>query len=307
MTTQQYREVKRKAAVGERIKVVNAIGGYGYGNGDILIVKKSRDEDNVYFEHVVVQTSDISIANVLTEEYVVLEPIAEPAAPSPLRSDPLYAAFRQLILDNADAIRAILPQLEPQLSAEPPVRVAPVKLARAEVIAKATADVAELLSHNYPAIDGGEGAWLSKENDPFITVTDHVEFVVNRDKRTVTALLRYVKTNKVWRKSIAKCAPDDVFHAEIGKAIALRRALGLAVPTEYTDAPKPDEPHVGAKVFSATSWGTFTIAEDVSIAKRRMTSDCYAGLRDCDVHGSPRIIDDTDVDYSVAVTKGVAA
>lgn len=318
MTTKQYREVKRKAAVGERIKVVvGGTHGDGHHNvGDILYViyaDRWSDGSGVSVsKRNYVADSWIAGTGINHGRYVVLEPITEPAAPSPLgtsflQSDPLYAAFRQLVLDNADAIRAILPQL----SAEPPVRVAPVKLTRAEVIAKATADVAELLriGRDYDAVLP-EGAIFVRRNFD-------VTFYVNRDKRAVTALIRKVNPygkafGRVVAKATSKCAPDDVFHAEIGKAIALRRALGLAVPTEYTDAPKPDEPRVGAKVFSATSWGTFTIAEDVSIAKRRMTSECYAGLRDCDVHGSPRILDDTDVDYSVNADstvspKGVAA
>ncbi|MEK5178492.1 hypothetical protein [Paenibacillus odorifer] len=303
MATQQYREVKRKAAVGERIKIVAASYTMGrYDNGDEFTVNHVDRDDDVYVR---IDGKDRLIC---LSEFVVLEPIAQPITPSPLgtsflSSDPLYVAFRQFVADNADGIRAILPQIEPQLSAEPPVRVAPIKpdvlrkLTRAEVIAKATADVAELLAQNYPTINGGEGAWFSKENDPFITVTDRVDFVVNRDKRTVTALIRYVDGNKVWRKATAKCAPDDVFHAEIGKAIALRRALGLALPTEYTDAPKPEKAEAGAVIRKVD--GVYIGETRVIDAKApnyswacRFTNGKHSELKNC------AIIDDTDVDYT---------
>ena len=72
-------------------------------------------------------------------------------------------------------------------------------------------------------------------------------FDVNKEKRTVVALLyyRYVPGEPPRFKGIAKCAPSDCFNEHIGKAIALRRALGLAVPDEYLNAPQPTEVRVG--------------------------------------------------------------
>lgn len=72
-----------------------------------------------------------------------------------------------------------------------------------------------------------------------------VDFVVNREKRTVVALLRDRYTGKVYARGIAKCHQDDCFNVHIGKAIALRRALGLEVPKEYLAAPQPTEVRVG--------------------------------------------------------------
>lgn len=75
-----------------------------------------------------------------------------------------------------------------------------------------------------------------------------VEFVVNKDKRTVVSLLK-----SGWRSShgvvsargIAKCAHGDCFNVHIGKAIALRRAIDREVPVEYLNAPQPTEVRVG--------------------------------------------------------------
>lgn len=71
------------------------------------------------------------------------------------------------------------------------------------------------------------------------------DFIVNKEKRTVVVLLRGFSTGEVIDRGIAKCAPNDCFNSHIGKAIALRRALGLPVPDEYLNAPQPTEVRVG--------------------------------------------------------------
>lgn len=78
------------------------------------------------------------------------------------------------------------------------------------------------------------------------------EYIVNKEKRTVVALLKPKHTHvgkSVRAKGIAKCAPTDCFNVHIGKAIALRRALGLEVPAEYLNAPQPTEVQVGDKIY----------------------------------------------------------
>lgn len=74
------------------------------------------------------------------------------------------------------------------------------------------------------------------------------EYIVNKDKRTVVVLMRGKSTGRVRARGIAKCAPNDCFNVHIGKAIALRRALGLEVPDEYLNAPQPTEVRVGDKI-----------------------------------------------------------
>lgn len=72
-----------------------------------------------------------------------------------------------------------------------------------------------------PAIKGGYASY----NPEY----DSVEFIVNRKNRKVTALIKD-EDGKIFAKGIAKCSPDDCFHAHIGRAIALRRALGVGLP-----------------------------------------------------------------------------
>lgn len=140
------------------------------------------------------------------------------------------------------------------------------KQTRDDIVKRAIADVAEikrkLRSEEYQR----EYDILKKKGHQCI------KFAVNRDKRTVVALLRNAYYgDDINAKGIAKCAPNDVFNAHIGKAIAVRRALGLEVPTEYTNAPKPEGVRVGDIVRGNEISGyyakdkTFTLAEKVSV------------------------------------------
>jgi len=303
--TQQYREVKRKAAVGERIKVVNAwLTGGLYKNGDVFIVTETHAEH----EGAVIGVAErLSAVGIVVGEYVVLEPVTESIAPSPLSSDPLYAAFRQFVADNADGIRAILPELEAartdghyEITAERGLKFVPT-LTRAQVIAKATADVAELLDRNYPLSLGYSPSVYFSSKDGYF-VTNECNFVVNREKRTVVALISIINSRDPERKGIAKCSPADVFHAEIGKAIALRKALGLTVPNEYTDAPQPEKALNYAKVTYANKRYTITPGDF-----KEGTHGTNEATASSPVAREGKITDDTDVDYSAVSAKGVAA
>lgn len=66
----------------------------------------------------------------------------------------------------------------------------------------------------------------------YVPSSDSVEFIVNRKNRKVTALIRD-EDGKIFAKGIARCSPGDCFNADIGRAIALRRALGVGVPRKY--------------------------------------------------------------------------
>lgn len=71
-----------------------------------------------------------------------------------------------------------------------------------------------------------------------------IRFEINAEKRTVVALAIGGFSGKVREKAIAKCAPDDVFNADIGKAIAVGRLFGIDVE-RFINAPKPDKLVVG--------------------------------------------------------------
>lgn len=121
---------------------------------------------------------------------------------------------------------------------------------RDEIVEIARADVEKLTNY-------GDG--VRYETDMWSFAMCDVEFVINRDKRTVVTLLRGVRTGFVYAKGIAKAAPSDCFNVHIGKAIALRRALGLAVPDEYLNAPQPTEVRVGDVVGTPYGRGPYKL------------------------------------------------
>ncbi|UNL92795.1 hypothetical protein CPY53_04135 [Paenibacillus polymyxa] len=273
MTKQTYREVKREAKVGERIKIVNPQFALGYGEGD----EGTTTERVSVGVHAMLNGSERGVYH---REYVVLEPVTTSGT-----NEALASAFTQFIRDNADTIRAILGDV---------VKTEPAALTRAAVIEKARTDVAELTRKMRSPIANSDG------NRTFNTLTSKPEFHINRNKRVVTVLVRGIYGNAILEKGIAKAAPDDVFHAEIGKAIALRRALGLTVPSEYTDAPKPTE-KLANMLIRCVNGETHKLTD----------STVGFNVRNCSMINSwngrnGTVIDDTDVDYSV-ITEGAAA
>ncbi|WP_427050415.1 hypothetical protein [Paenibacillus sp. TC-CSREp1] len=128
---------------------------------------------------------------------------------------------------------------------------------------------------------------------PFAAEFYRIEFVVNRDKRTVVAMVRKRSTTsgKPDAVGIAKCAPDDVFNADIGKAIAAERALGLTLTPEFVNAPKPDGMVAGMIVKYAHGRVAQTVDTPQSLRGRitRLTTARMCGAV---------ILDDTDAIYA---------
>ncbi|OMD27479.1 hypothetical protein [Paenibacillus odorifer] len=130
-------------------------------------------------------------------------------------------------------------------------------------------------------------------------VTHTVEYVVSSDKRTVVALV--IETyggRKIVARGIAKCAPGETFNAHIGRAIALYRALGLEVPTEYLTCPQPEEVRVGDVVlwtnsYDAADTQVFTIASVLSEGYRFVGGE-WDGFE------TVRVIDDSREDDGIS-------
>jgi len=147
---------------------------------------------------------------------------------------------------------------------------------RDEIVERAKRDVAELV-----------------EDMPMSYIYNFVDFVVNRDKRTVVALLRIFKQGEVHARGIAKCHPDDCFNIHIGKAIALRRALKIEVPDEYLNAPQPTEVRVGDVVEM----------QFVSFFTKKLVTDKINPINECETtiesatkyfaEGMAKVIDDS--------------
>lgn len=254
----EYTEVKRKSAVGERIKIVEPGLTFGdYSVGDVFTVNRveflgvgttTKCEgwpDGIFIGH---------------DEYVVIEPL-DTAPTASAQPDVLgliaNLASRITELERRVCENTAQPEKEvPDVSVNKP-------LIRGGIIDLAKRDV-EALSKKHWNESGdvvySDGHYLYS-----------AEFIVNREKRTVVCLLRRYKGEEVQYRGIAKCAPDDVFNSHIGRAIALRRALGLEVPEEYVDAPLPIGAQVGDVVRGKPAVGennyysedkTFTLTKD---------------------------------------------
>lgn len=111
---------------------------------------------------------------------------------------------------------------------------------RDEIVEQAKADVERL-----------------KENNIRLR-TFNISLEVNRKDRSVEAIAKRPKSNRAFY-GIAKAAPSDCFNVHIGKAIALRRALGLTVPDEYLNAPQPTEVRVGDVVGTPYGGGPYKL------------------------------------------------
>ncbi|MFD0130700.1 hypothetical protein ACFVHT_17220, partial [Bacillus subtilis] len=115
---------------------------------------------------------------------------------------------------------------------------------RDEIVEQAKADLENLADEDGPV-------YQTEDNEGY-PCSCYASFRVNKEHRTVACDLRGVRTGERYKRGIAKAAPSDCFNVHIGKAIALRRALGLAVPDEYLNAPQPTEVRVGDFVSNST-------------------------------------------------------
>ncbi|MCG7383362.1 hypothetical protein [Paenibacillus sp. ACRRY] len=288
--TQSYREVKRKANAGERIKIVKERCTFGhYRNGDVLQVTRTDSNGDAYFPVEKRTDNPDGIMFAGLDEYVVLEPTA---APTPTTAN-LPDLFAQFIRDNAPAVRSYLAEIDPVESAEAVVEsTQPAPLTRAKVIEMARERVAELERigrDDDERLEGSakfRGSWYE------------IDFVVNRDKRAVTALVYELNGFSYARKhrkpdavGIAKCAPDDVFNADIGKAIAAERALGLTLTDAFVNAPKPTEKVAGMIVNRSGHPYKLVTRDELVIDDNTATILSYTGIRGT-------VIDDTDADYA---------
>jgi len=297
----KYREVKRKAAVGEKVKVINASEALGFSEGDVFIV------EDVEWRFPAAGLSDG--ANVLDDAYVVLEPVVDIAADDvdliilqrelnglkrkqaelTKQVDGLADAFAKLVTKQQAAKIVVSPQARRKTEQE----------RRDEIVAEAKLDVAGLERTSrvlsVPTLRGGKMSFYPHGNSNGNSACDGVKYVVNRNKRTVVVLIHWLdREETVWARGIAKAAPGDCFNVHIGKAIALRRALGLEVPTEYVNAPQPTEPRVGDVVIGKDDAFIPGLIGTVS----RLEGDVYGGLRysNRDIYDYPRclrIIDDS--------------
>lgn len=235
MTETKYKTEKRKANVGERILITNAVYSAGrYKNGDVLKVTHCTENgvragfiQNIWRgEYEVIVEEHTSIPNL--DEMDCDELVA--------LSEAVMEALRTRSYKNGYDQGRIDVEMETWTKT---TEVKSIQSKRNEVVAKAKSDVVFSIIK-----------FLKYKN----------EFIINSKKRTVVALRKSPVNGHVISKGIAKCSPSDCFNVHIGMAIALRRALGHRVPTEYFNAPQPTEVHVGDVV--AVGYRNYTVIND---------------------------------------------
>jgi hypothetical protein len=275
---ERLRMVDRKAAVGERVIALEScsVNPRNYGPGAVFEVEAHdyfgvditdfNGEDNVipHSEYRVlepVETAQLSAQPPLDQAAANISALQAQVSGLEAKVAELVAQVRTVIEsanpaelsmsvnDVASAVKVVegpaddmppsfaIPRKSGKslpLSAIKPRAKSPQEI-RDEIVERAKADVKAL------AENGRTQIRYSNTN----RATCYVKFYVDRDKREVTAVLIGVGSGKIRAIGRAICAPNDVFNAHIGRAIALRKALGLEIPAEYLNVPNPEEPRVG--------------------------------------------------------------
>lgn len=228
------RTEKRHAKVGERILITDAWITRGeYKNGNVLTVESLLDYS--------VRVSGIQHCIAHLEYEVIVEEIEnggdEMGIIEKMQAEISELKAKVAKLESVEGVANILKKYDVEGEFQP--AKTPQQI-RDEIVEKAKRDISELKT--------GEtiGRLKGYTIDGFVC---DAEFIINKEKRAVTVLLKTVNSKVLKAKGIAKCAPNDCFNAHIGKAIALRRALGLPVPSEYLQAPQPTEVRVGDVVY----------------------------------------------------------
>ncbi|MCY8493713.1 hypothetical protein [Bacillus inaquosorum] len=223
---------KRKAAVGECVLITDMedseLRWARYRNYDVGVVREEAE----YGGHAYCNINGYSGVLVLRGEYeVIVNSEVKNEEANEMKIDLNAMGYDELMAHGKEVMRMIRIRAygegykQGKFDADMDATyMRPEKTAQArrdEIVEQAKADVKEIRFRHTP------------------------EFIVNRQKRTVVSLLRNYLSGMVHEKGIAKAAPSDCFNVHIGKAIALRRALGLAVPDEYLNTPQPTEVRVG--------------------------------------------------------------
>ncbi|MCR1994494.1 hypothetical protein NSA31_22405 [Bacillus subtilis] len=278
---------KRKPAVGERVLVTNAITVSGaYKAGDICTVWSvypygvvTVREHRYYLvaeEYEVVVNNEVKNeeADEMKREYAFKPNLDEMGYEELLaHGDAVMEAIKKRTFQEgfraAKQVQRKLAKMNAEKSAQ---------ARRDEIVEQAKGDI-EVLKSPGRMVNGNTSDY---KVDLFGA---NAEFIVNREKRTVVALLKGAYSGTVvLARGIAKAAPDDCFNVHIGKAIALRRALSLAVPDEYLNAPQPTEVRVGDVVQYSKRCATVVAGRPNGFGETKLTT--ANGL-------ATRIIDDS--------------
>ena len=236
--TPKYSIVKREAIVGERILVGDKSDGLGhYHEGDILTVCR-KGPRGVYAE----ELEDIPGGNFFIgpSEYEVILEEAPPNRKTDDRISALEAEIETLKAQvyTLEKNKANTPSLAQVISGASP------NYRRKDAIERAKSFVANVNDRTHGSVN-------SDGNRLFNVQATKLSFHVNTEKRIVTALAHGAGSGRLRGKAFAKCAPGDVFNADVGKAIAAGRLYGFDV-SEFERAVQPSGAVAGMRIEGAS-------------------------------------------------------
>lgn len=274
-----------KFKVGDKVKVVNDCES-GYGKGVLTVTEGKR--------------GDMSGGNyTLDGKYIVLGDNIKHAPSKPTKNQRI-TTLEQAVADLQAEVEALKATQKPPVTIDLSTQAQAVaeRLKNPNEQRKAIIDEAKAFVEKYTPIVRIDGTPLTSEHgDVKITLN------VNSKKRTVACIVHYLHVKDApIKRGFAKCAPDDVFNADIGKAIALGRALGLDV-SKFEKAVQPSEVVVGMKVakHSVVNVG---VNQTVSKLFDNPSPSMYPGqaFRTTEVFGwlaqsQVNIVDDSEAQY----------
>lgn len=293
--------------VGDKVRILdvkNIIGGETHwDNGDI--VKVTKAEGRIWLER---KKTKPSPQKPFLHDYELQ--YIELVSPKPTKNQRLTSA-EQAISTLEQKVEAMQAEIDALKAAQSVGKTA-------EAIAKAIEKHSPKLTPNEQrkAIIAEAKAFVEKYSEivkvgttPYTAKAGDttVKLFVNKEKRIVTAIPHLVHVNHTEHedKKFAKCNPSDVFNADIGKAIALGRALGLDV-SKFEKAVQPSEYTVGQIVTFPVkdSWHrVYSYRVDSTTKSSRNLTKLFevngkanADLSDNDIPKLP-IIDDTEAQY----------
>ena len=186
----------------------------------------------------------------------------------------------ELIVEDKPNIQGITIEIEAPKSANQH---------RAEVIEKAKEFVSNNLTGQYYP---DPFHVVSFSNTRGFAASHNVRFIVNDKKGAVVALIVHEHFGTVQYRGIAKCMPTDVFNADIGKAIALGRALGLDV-SEFENVVQPERAPEQKAIYGK-KYVTFKDSNYGVCNSDLGTVHCNSSAAK-----NSKIIDDTNAEYEV--------
>lgn len=279
----KFKTEKRKANVGERILITNTHPKeHRYANGDEFTVTESCDDGDTHAGGMLIFFTEYEV---IIEDYCT-----NPSKPS---KNERISLLESQVAELQAKVEALEKPKTIGINLRNCADIESFKLTpneeRKAVIERAKAFVTEVSER---IAKRGHGNVLGKYGEITSNAKGwilRVNFVVNTEKKTVVALLYPFYSGSICTKAIAKCAPDDVFNADIGKAIALGRALGLDV-SEFENAVKPTERVCGMTVLvSGEKYGR-------KLVKQYGGGDFTTGLNSFNAKRSV-IIGDTEAQY----------